>query len=111
MLLLRTALCSFIVDCNTNGASMSSPLNVDPDQLDGAGGRWVFLIPELQGTPPAGGTGGWPSTAGASAVTGTAGESTGALQDGLRNSAGLMQNSGDAYKGQEKQNTEAMPAK
>lgn len=80
---------------------MTEPLNVDPNRLINIGGRWYGYLPDLNGTPPASGGGTWPSHVGVQAVTGAAGESTTALQQGLADTAGSAQRAGDSYQTQE----------
>lgn len=82
---------------------MTTPFQVDPHQLHGAGARWYALIPELQSSPPSGSGSGWPSSMGAVAMTGAAGEATSALQDNLTTTAGLTQGAAGAYGSQETQ--------
>jgi hypothetical protein len=83
-------------------------LNVEPGQLVEIGRRWYRLVPELEGKPPAGATGPYPSAMGAEAVTGAAGTATGALQEKLGANGANATASGQKYGQAESSNSSGL---
>jgi hypothetical protein len=77
---------------------MTTPLNVDPNQLDGTGTRWYALVPELQGKPPGDpGTGPFPTYLAVQGVTAAGQTATAAQQERLAAAGANMQGGGKAY--------------
>jgi hypothetical protein len=80
---------------------MTGALNVDPNDLIEIGGRLYQRVPMLAGTPPPAGSGAYPSSIGATALTGAAGTATGDLQEQLSGLAANMGTSAATYQKQE----------
>jgi hypothetical protein len=87
---------------------MTGQLNVNPNDLIEVGGRWYQRVPMLDGTAPPAGSGAYPSTIGATALTGAAAGATGDLQEQLAGMAANMGASGGAYGKQEASSASSM---
>jgi hypothetical protein len=87
---------------------MTTPLHVNPADLHAAGGRWQQWSGQLADTPPSGGQGDWPSSAGAAGFTKTAGHATTQLQGNVSATGKAAQTGGDSYQDAEKENREAL---